>query len=82
MAAEASREQRWAEIEKAIAGVLDIMNKMNEEGANQFQLGPQMVAELGKLSQEDFAEMVAFDDGETDPEIVGTIRSGTTAIRE
>jgi hypothetical protein len=73
--AEKSRAERWADLRKTIEPVLAIMLKMEEEGANQFQLGPQMVAEMGKLDAEDFAELVAFDDGETDSEIVGTIQA-------
>lgn len=72
---ELSRTERWKQLQETIAGVIAIMRKMEEPGANQFELGPQMVAELGRLSTEDFDALMAFDADETDPQIVGMIQA-------
>ena len=70
-----SRDERWAKIQEALAAVMGILEEMQTEGANQFELGPRMVAELGKLSVEQFDEIAAFDAKETDPAITGVIRA-------
>lgn len=86
------REQKWERILEGLSGVLRVLAQMDEEGADPFQLGPQLVAELGRLRPEQFAELAAFDAEETDPGIVETIRSvmlqgllfvpGTSPLRE
>jgi len=74
-AADESRAARWKGIQATLAPVLAIMVKMQEKGANRFQLGPQMVAELGKVSTARLDEIMEFDASETDPEIIAEIRS-------
>ncbi len=71
----ATRQARWKELRKTMAPVLAILDQMEEEGANQFALGPRMVAELGKLGDDEFDAIVAFDAEESDPTIIGDIRS-------
>ena len=73
--ARASRAARWKEIQATLAPVMAILVKMQEKGANRFQLGPQMVAELGRVSSEKFDEIMAFDASETDPEVIAEIRA-------
>lgn len=70
-----TREERWAELKDAMAGVLRILEAMGQEGANQFELGPQMVAELGKLSTDDYEAILAFDAEETDPRRMEQVRA-------
>jgi RNA polymerase sigma-70 factor (ECF subfamily) len=74
-AREVSRGEQWAELQKTMSGVVAILMKMEEEGANQFELGPQMVAELGKLSDEDYQAIMKFDEDETDARRIEEIRS-------
>lgn len=69
-----SAEERWAAIQASIAGVTRILAEMEKEGANQFELGPQMVAELGKLSVDDLREMASFDADVDDPRARAEIR--------
>jgi len=70
-----SRDEQWKAILESVGPTMAIMKRMSEKGANQFELGPQMVAELGKLSAEQFEEIAAFDAAETDPEITDVIRA-------
>jgi len=70
----ASRSARWKEIQDTLAPSLAILDKMQKKGANQLQLGPQLVAELGKVGVAKFDEIMEFDATETDPEVVADIR--------
>ncbi len=72
---ELSRSERWKQIQSTLSPVMAILNKMGQKGANQFELGPLMVAELGKLAPSDFDELMAFDEAETDPAIIAEIRA-------
>ncbi|MEE8105271.1 MAG: RNA polymerase sigma factor [Planctomycetota bacterium] len=69
------RDTRWREIQETLAPVMAILKKMQEEGANQMQLGPQMVAELGKVGIARFDDIMEFDGGENDPEVIAEIRA-------
>ena len=71
----AGRAARWREIQETLAPVMAILKKMNEEGANQMQLGPQMVAELGKVGTARFDNIMEFDAGESDPQVIAEIRA-------
>ncbi len=72
---EVSRDERWEEIQEMYAGVMGILVRMQEAGANQYELGPILVAELGKMTREQFDAIMAFDAAETDPEVVAEIRA-------
>jgi hypothetical protein len=70
---ELSREEQWKKIQDTLAGVWAILVKLDQPGANQYELGPQLVVELGKLSSEQYDEIMAYDEDETDPEKVREI---------
>jgi hypothetical protein len=71
---ELDRKERWKKIQAALTPVLELLKKM-DEAENQFELGPQLVAALGKLGAEQFDEIIRFDADETDPYVVGDIRA-------
>lgn len=67
--------ERWADIRQSIAAVLEILEQLEDPNANHFELGPRMVAELGKLTDEQFAAIVEFDAEATDPEAIEQMRN-------